>query len=153
MWVRLHTHSLCVCLSVRPSQNIYAFLPRANDVSDKVMLYTCLSFCPQGGLCVNLLPVWLPGPVFHLVVSVPSPVFLLGDFCPGEDSLSRGSLSRGLSRGVSVQRGFCSGGFCPGVFVWRAPSQNQKGVQYASHLNAFLQNILLYSKISDFSST
>ena len=107
---------------------------------------------------MNSLLVWLPSPMFHLGVSVPSPMFLLGDFCPREGSLSRGSLSRGLSRGVSVQMVSVRGslfraGLCPGVFVWRAPSQNRKSVQYASHLNAFLHNILLYSKISDFSST
>ena len=45
-------------------------------------------------------PVWLPGPMFILRVSVPGPMFFPGGLCPV------GSLSRE----VSVQRGRLSGG-------------------------------------------
>ena len=46
------------------------------------------------------LPVWMPGPVFLLGVSVSGPMFLPGCLCLGGGSLSRGYLSGGsLSRG------------------------------------------------------
>ena len=38
----------------------------------------CQSFCPQWGVCMMSLPVWLPGPMFLPGVSVPNPMFLLG---------------------------------------------------------------------------
>ena len=53
------------------------------------------------------LPIWLPGLMFLLGVSVPGPMFLRGSLSRG--SLSRGSLSGGLCLGESLSRG---------VFVW-----------------------------------
>ena len=59
-----------------------------------------MSVCPQEGLCMMSLPVWLPGPMF----------LLGGALCLWSHVLSAGSLSRG----ISVQGNFCPGGLYPG---------------------------------------
>ena len=73
------------------AQNLWTFLPPANEVWGKVMfLYMSVILSTGGGgLSMMSLPVWLPGPMLLLGVSVPGPMFLLA-------SLSKGSLSRGL---------------------------------------------------------
>ena len=43
-----------------------------------VFTSVCQSFCSQGGFCMMSLPVWLPGPMFLLGVSVSGPMFHLG---------------------------------------------------------------------------
>ena len=57
-------------------------------------IFTSVCLCPQRGLHMMSLPVWLPGPVF-----------LLRGLCPGgflsNGSLSRGPLSRVISREIS----------------------------------------------------
>ena len=69
---------------------VAASLPPENEVWGKVMFYTCVSFCSQGG---SLFP------------SMHHRSHDRGGLCPG------GSLSRK----VSVQRGLCLGGrLCPG---------------------------------------
>ena len=69
-----------------------------------------LSTWGRGGLCMMSLPVWLPGAMFLLGVSVSGAMFLLGGLCLGGRGLylGEGSLSRGW---VSVWgRGLCPGG-------------------------------------------
>ena len=67
-------------------------------------------FMGKGGLCMMSLPVWLPGPMVLLGVSVSGPMFLprwslsLVGLCPWSHVLFRGSLSKEVSvQGVSVQ--------------------------------------------------
>ena len=55
------------------------------------------------------LPVWLPGPMFLLGVSLSVLMFLPGDLCPG--GLCPGGSAWGLSVWeVSIQEGLCLGG-------------------------------------------
>ena len=55
------------------------------------------------------LPVWLPGPMFLLGVSVSAVMFLPGDLCPG--GLCPGVSAWGFSYWeVSIQEGLCLGG-------------------------------------------
>ena len=78
-------------------------LPPGNKVWGKVLFSQAFVY-PQGDLCMMSLPVWLPGPIYLLGVSVPGPMFFLGGLCLG--SLCPGGLSPGvsLSGGVSVGR-------------------------------------------------
>ena len=76
----------------------------------------CLSFCPQGSLCMMSLPVRLPGPMFLLVGSL----FLVPCSFWGFSAWR-----------VSVKEVLCPGGLLDFPL-------NQKNRQYASYWNAFL---------------
>ena len=91
-------------------------------------------------LCMMSPPVWLPGPMFLLRVSVSGTMFIPGGslsggslfsvqgvLCPG-GSLSRGSLfTESLSRGIFVQ--WC---LCQGDPRTETPSGTVKSGWYAS---------------------
>ena len=63
-------------------------------------------FMGGGGLCIKSLPVWLPGALFLLGVSVPSPMLFLRVSGQGVSVWGRGFLSRGLClRSLCLGRG------------------------------------------------
>ena len=65
--------------------NENTLLPPANGVWDKVIFSkACVSHSVHREcLCMIILPVWLPGPMFLHGVSVPGPMFLRGGLPPG----------------------------------------------------------------------
>ena len=83
--------------------------PSKESLGQGNVFYTCLLFCPMGGICMMSLSVWLPGPIFLLGMSlslVP---------CSFQGVSVWGSLSWG---GCLCPWGLCpggvSGGLCPG---------------------------------------
>ena len=128
---RIYEYKTYLCLNPFPSPDRMFSLPLANEVWRKVML-SQVFVCPQGGLCMMSLHVWLPGPMLLMGglspwSHVPSKGGLCpegglcveGGLCPG-GSLSRGSLSRRVSVWGSLfrvslsRRGLCPGGLCLG---------------------------------------
>ena len=82
----------------------------------------CLSFCPQRGLCMMSLPVWLTGPMFLLGG--------LGFLCHVPSR--RVSLSReSLIRGVSVQR----------ASVRETPSHGEERMSHPTGMLSCFQNL------------
>ena len=73
----------------------------------KVLFYTCLSV-HKGDLCMMSLPVWLPGPMFLLRVSV-SEGICAGDLCSEGLWLVEVSV-QGVSVWGSLSRGSLDGG-------------------------------------------
>ena len=79
--------------AIYPSSRIkqpgfWRLLPSANEVWGKV-IFSQVSVCLQGGLCMMSLPVWLLGSMFLLEGSVFGPMFV-----PRGVSVQGGSLSR-----------------------------------------------------------
>ena len=105
-----------------------------------------------GCLCMMSLPVWLPGPMFLLGVSVSGPIFLLarGVFVQG---VCLGSLSGAISvLGVSVQTSLSreslsgrslSGGHCPG----KPPGQRPPWCSKERVVLILLECILVHMKL------
>ena len=96
-------------------------------------MFSQVFVCPQRGICMMSLPVWLSGPMFRP-----------GDLCswthvPSRGSLSGGALSRGrgsLSKGVSVR----------GLFVRRHPRFRKVGGMHPTGmLSCYNYNVLLLS--------
>ena len=80
-------------------------------------------------------PVWLPGPMFFIGVSVPGSMFLQGEGM----SLSKGVSVQGVSiKGISIKGNLCPEGcLSRSVSVQRALPESR---QYASYWNVFLFN-------------
>ena len=73
---------------MRRSQSLHLksyYLLQTKLQEGNVFTPVCQSFCSQrrGDLCMMSLPVWLPGPMFLLGVSVSRSMFLLGGLCLG----------------------------------------------------------------------
>ena len=99
-----------ICLSVYLTSlnGGWKLLPPANEVLGKI-IFSQVSVRRQVGLCLMSHPVWLPGPLFILGISVPGSMFLSGGLCWG--------------------KGLCSWGPCPGrFFVWRPPESEKRAV-------------------------
>ena len=85
-------------------------------------------------------PVWLPGPMFFIGVSLPGSMFLQGEGM----SLSKGVSVQEVSvQGVSIKGISIKGNLCPGGCLSRSVSVQRalpESRQYASYWNVFLFN-------------
>ena len=94
-----------------PGVSFFRFYGTLTKFLGKVIFSDASVILSTGGLCIMLLPIWLPGSIFLLwgYLSL-IPCSFWGSFCPG--SLSRGVCPEGVSvQGISVQRRSLSRGF------------------------------------------